>query len=55
LTDVLVAVDHAEIAPAESGKSAIQAVEKKNKVQVRAFISMNHIMELMEEKGTHEN
>ncbi|GAA5802893.1 hypothetical protein HPULCUR_008368 [Helicostylum pulchrum] len=55
LAGVLVAVDRAEIAPDGSGKSAIQAVEEKNKVQVRAIISMDHIMEFMEEKGTYEN
>ncbi|KAI7905274.1 orotate phosphoribosyltransferase [Cokeromyces recurvatus] len=55
LTGVLVAVDRAEVAPDGSGKSAIQAVEEKNKVQVRAIISMDHIMEYMEEKGTFEN
>ncbi|KAF1806751.1 orotate phosphoribosyltransferase, partial [Mucor lusitanicus] len=55
LAGVLVAVDRAEIAPDGTGKSAIQAVEEKNNVQVRAIISMDHIMEFMEEKGTYEN
>ncbi|KAI8984178.1 orotate phosphoribosyltransferase [Mycotypha africana] len=55
LKGVLVAVDRAEVAPDGSGKSAIQAVEAKNNVQVRAIISMDHIMEYMEEKGTYEN
>ncbi|KAI8091345.1 orotate phosphoribosyltransferase [Gilbertella persicaria] len=55
LAGVLVAVDRAEVAPDGSGKSAIQAVEEKNKVQVRAIITMDHIMEYMEEKGTYEN
>ncbi|KAI8877309.1 orotate phosphoribosyltransferase [Backusella circina FSU 941] len=55
LSGVLVAVDRAEVAPDGSGKSAIQAVEEKNNVQVRAIISMDHIMEYMEEKGTFES
>ncbi|KAI9486873.1 MAG: orotate phosphoribosyltransferase [Benjaminiella poitrasii] len=55
LAGVLVAVDRAEVAPDGSGKSAIQAVEEKNGVQVCAIISMDHIMEFMEEKGTYEN
>ncbi|KAI8988842.1 orotate phosphoribosyltransferase [Pilobolus umbonatus] len=54
LSGVLVAVDRAEVAPDGSGKSAIQAVEEKNKVKVRAIISMDHIMEYMEEKGTYK-
>jgi orotate phosphoribosyltransferase len=55
LSGVLVAVDRAEVAPDGSGKSAIQAVEEKNDVKVRAIISMDHIMEYMEEKGTYES
>ncbi|KAF7730716.1 hypothetical protein EC973_001665 [Apophysomyces ossiformis] len=53
LAGVLVAVDRAEVAPDGSGKSAIQAVEEKNNVPVRAIITMDHIMEFMEEKGTY--
>lgn len=53
LAGVLVAVDRAEVAPDGSGKSAIQAVEEKNGVPVRAIITMDHIMEYMEEKGTY--
>ncbi|ORX59554.1 orotate phosphoribosyltransferase [Hesseltinella vesiculosa] len=53
LAGVLVAVDRAEVAPDGSGKSAIQAVEEANKVTVRAIITMDHIMEFMEEKGTY--
>ncbi|KAG2195197.1 hypothetical protein INT47_006728 [Mucor saturninus] len=55
LAGVLVAVDRAEIAPDGSGKSAIQAIEEKHKIEIRAIISMDHIMEFMEEKGTYEN
>ncbi|KAG0166364.1 hypothetical protein DFQ28_008293 [Apophysomyces sp. BC1034] len=55
LAGVLVAVDRAEVAPDGSGKSAIQAVEAKNNVPVRAIITMDHIMEFMEEKGTYKN
>ncbi|KAI8374027.1 orotate phosphoribosyltransferase [Choanephora cucurbitarum] len=55
LAGVLVAVDRAEVAPDGSGKSAIQAVEERNHVKVRAIISMDHIMEYMEEKGTYES
>lgn len=55
LTGVLVAVDRAEIAPDGSGKSAIQAIEEKQQVSIRAIITMNHIMEFMQEKGTYEN
>lgn len=53
LAGVLVAVDRAEVAPDGSGKSAIQAVQEKNGVPVRAIITMDHIMEYMEEKGTY--
>ncbi|KAI9488745.1 orotate phosphoribosyltransferase [Zychaea mexicana] len=53
LAGVLVAVDRAEVAPDGSGKSAIQAVQEKNGVPVRAIITMDHIMEFMEEKGTY--
>ncbi|KAI8379062.1 orotate phosphoribosyltransferase [Radiomyces spectabilis] len=53
LAGVLVAVDRAEVAPDGSGKSAIQAVEEKNNVPVRAIISMDNIVEYMEEKGTY--
>ncbi|KAI8346755.1 orotate phosphoribosyltransferase [Blakeslea trispora] len=55
LAGVLVAVDRAEVAPDGSGKSAIQAVEERNHVEVRAIITMDHIMEYMEEKGTYED
>ncbi|OBZ91691.1 Orotate phosphoribosyltransferase [Choanephora cucurbitarum] len=55
LAGVLVAVDRAEVAPDGSGKSAIQAVEERNHVKVRAIITMDHIMEYMEEKGTYES
>ncbi|SAL99092.1 hypothetical protein [Absidia glauca] len=54
LAGVLVAVDRAEVAPDGSGKSAIQAVQEKNGVPVRAIITMDHIMEFMAEKGTYE-
>ncbi|KAI9313535.1 orotate phosphoribosyltransferase [Dichotomocladium elegans] len=53
LTGVLVAVDRAEVAPDGSGKSAIQAIEEANGIKVRAIITMDHIMEYMEEKGTY--
>ncbi|KAI8081323.1 orotate phosphoribosyltransferase [Halteromyces radiatus] len=53
LAGVLVAVDRAEVAPDGSGKSAIQAVQEKNNIPVRAIITMDHIMEFMEEKGTY--
>ncbi|KAI8072911.1 orotate phosphoribosyltransferase [Gongronella butleri] len=53
LTGVLVAVDRAEVAPDGSGKSAIQAVQEKNNIPVRAIITMDNIMEFMEEKGTY--
>ncbi|KAI9244887.1 orotate phosphoribosyltransferase [Sporodiniella umbellata] len=55
LAGVLVAVDRAEVAPDGSGKSAIQAIEEKQNVSIRAIITMNHIMEFMEEKGTYES
>ncbi|KAI9306255.1 orotate phosphoribosyltransferase [Cunninghamella echinulata] len=54
ISGVLVAVDRAEVAPDGSGKSAIQAVQEKNNIPVRAIITMDHIMEFMEEKGTYE-
>ncbi|KAG1142557.1 hypothetical protein G6F37_008365 [Rhizopus arrhizus] len=54
LTGVLVAVDRAEVAPDGSGKSAIQAIEEKQQVKIRAIITMDHIMEYMQEKGTFE-
>lgn len=54
LTGVLVAVDRAEVAPDGSGKSAIQAIEEKNGVSIRAIITVDHIVEYMEEKGTYE-
>ncbi|CAO3616645.1 unnamed protein product [Cunninghamella echinulata] len=54
ISGVLVAVDRAEVAPDGSGKSAIQAVQEKNSIPVRAIITMDHIMEFMEEKGTFE-
>ncbi|KAI7868563.1 orotate phosphoribosyltransferase [Spinellus fusiger] len=54
LTGVLVAVDRAEVAPDGSGKSAIQSIQEANDVPVRAIISMDHIIEYMQEKGTYE-
>ncbi|KAL0088355.1 orotate phosphoribosyltransferase [Phycomyces blakesleeanus] len=53
LTGVLVAVDRAEIAPDGSGKSAIQAIQEANNIPIRAIITMDHIIEYMEEKGTY--
>lgn len=53
LTGVLVAVDRAEVAPDGSGKSAIQAIQEKQGVPIHAVITMDHIMEYMEEKGTY--
>jgi orotate phosphoribosyltransferase len=55
ITGVLVAVDRAEVTPNGSGKSAIQAVAEKNNIQVGAIITIDCIMEFMEEIGSFKD
>jgi len=54
LAGVIVAVDRQEVAPDGSGKSAIQAVEERSGVPVKAIITMANIMEFMKERGGFE-
>ncbi|RUP43396.1 orotate phosphoribosyltransferase [Jimgerdemannia flammicorona] len=54
LAGVVVAVDRQEVAPNGSGKSAIQALEERYGVTVKAIISMEDIMYYLKEKGGYE-
>ncbi|KAL7753272.1 orotate phosphoribosyltransferase [Sorochytrium milnesiophthora] len=52
---VLVAVDRMEVAGNNTGKSAIQEVQESMGVPVRAIVTMDDIMEYLEQQGDRED